>query len=307
MSLPFFNLRNILEQLSVLLFWIRSFFARYLISSNFGRLEYWIYSHSYEKKTKDDLKSIWFPDRRGNYLYLNPHSFLDANILLSGDYEKSTQSFIEKNVKPGATCFDIGANIGVMTLNFAKQVGEMGRVNAFEPHPDISKTLFNNIEKNKMADRVKLFKYGLSNFTGLGNLYCMDKSKPNLGMSSLVSQNFPSLSQKMEITIVTLDRFVKDYKIDKIDFIKVDIQGAEGLFIEGAKETLTRFSPCLLMEISSEDLVQAGWSPILVFRQLYSLGYRNFSELDAKGNCQSPLDINLIPSNFNASTIVCRK
>lgn len=299
--------QNPVRQLAVFLFWIRSFLARYLRYSHYGRLEHWIYSHSYEKENRNDRKSIWFPDRRGNYFQLNPHSFIDASVLLCGDYEKPTQNFIVKNVKEGNTCFDIGANIGLMTLNFAKQVGEAGQVIAFEPHPDISKCLEENIAKNKMSGRVRFFNYGLSNYIGVGTLHGIDNSAPNRGMSSLVPANLHGLSQKIEVTIVTLDRFVTDHKIDKIDFIKIDIQGAEGLLLQGATETLTRFSPFLMIEIAPDDLAQAGWSPALIFKQLHLLGYRSFSELDSKGNCHSPLDINLIPSTFSSSSIICKK
>lgn len=303
-----FRLPNkIFENLAIGLFWIRTFLARYFRLSRFGRIENWIYAHSYAQAKFAKKESLWFKDRRSNQLLLNPHSFIDAHIFLSGDYEGATQNYIEKFVNSDAVCFDIGANIGLMTLNFAKKVGPKGQVLVFEPHPEISKVLLANIERNNLSDRVQIFKCGLSDVNGSGTLNTFDENWTNRGMSSLVSSGSGALEKKIEIPLITLDRFVDDHKITKIDFIKIDIQGAELLFLKGARKTLNQLAPCLIMEISSVDLSDAVLTPKDIFDELIRLGYRKFYNLVSNGFELESFDVTKISKNFDAPAIICRK
>lgn len=304
---PLRRTNKISETLAIGLFWVRAFLARYFGLSRFGRIEYWIYGHSYAKTKFQKSESRWLRDKRGNQLLLNPHSFIDGNIFLSGDYEPSTRNFIESHVTSGAICFDIGANIGLMTIDFAKKVGPKGQVLAFEPHPEISKVLSANIERNNLSDRVQIFNCGLADANRAGLLHTFNDNWSNKGMSSLVSSHCDGLDQKLEVPLMTLDRFVADHEIKKIDYIKVDIQGAELLFLKGAKETLTRLLPCLIMEISSIDLSQAGLTAENIFDELIRLGYQNFFNLVSNGFELESFDVSKVSENFDASAVICRK
>ncbi len=297
-----------LERIFLLkLFYLRSFLGRYCYFSRFGRLEHWLFVTLVSRFKNIKLDSFWFPDRRGNFFLLNPKSFIDANILLTGDYEKSLQKFINAQVNPGNICFDVGANIGVMTLNFASRVKSGGRVYAFEPIPKIFEALNQNVKRNNLSETVLSYQLALSNIDGERLIHTFQDDFENQGMSSLVSEHFPDLNQKMSVNSTTIDLFVSKYNIQKIDFIKVDIQGAEGLFIQGARKTLSQSSAVLLMEISALDLMENKRTPQSIFQELFNLGYRNFCLLGKNGEYSKQIEIQQVSDQFSASVVVCRK
>lgn len=86
----------------------------------------------------------WYHDRRGQKLLLSPHIHLDRCIIAFGEYDKELHLGLELCVKPGMTCFDIGANIGAVSLHMLKLVGRRGRVHAFEPVPPVFERLIGN-------------------------------------------------------------------------------------------------------------------------------------------------------------------
>ena len=134
--------------------------------------------------------------------------------------------FCKKELKKGDTVIDAGANIGYFTLFFSKLVGEKGKVIAFEPDPINFDILKKNIELNKITN-VELVKKGISNKNESMKLY---KSKVS-GGHSLVKNEWGK--EYTEIQTVTLDDYFKD---QKIDLIKIDVEGFESEAIEGSKK-----------------------------------------------------------------------
>lgn len=126
----------------------------------------------------------------------------------------------------GDTVFDVGAFLGDTAIYFEKKCGE-GKVYSFEPVPEFCK------EINNVAKKTKAINMALGD----------RKSKvyfENDGVCSGISE-----SGKIEAEMTTLDEYVKDASIDKIDFIKVDIEGAEREMLCGGKETILKHRPKL--------------------------------------------------------------
>ncbi|MBM3437046.1 MAG: FkbM family methyltransferase, partial [Bacteroidetes bacterium] len=202
---------------------------------------------------------------RSNVAEVDGHKmFLDSkdSLFLSfyGFYEPFETDFVKKEVKKGDTVLDIGANIGYYTLIFAKLVGEKGRVFAFEPDPENFALLKKNVEVNSYHNIILINK-AVSNKNGKTRLYLSEESKGDHRLYDCEDgRNF------VEVETVRMDDFLKE-KANKIDFIKMDIQGAEGAALQGMQQILknnrdlritTEFCPDLLRGFGTkpEEFIQ---------------------------------------------------
>jgi len=148
------------------------------------------------------------------------------DFLLHGDYEPETTKLFESIVKSGDVCVDAGASHGYFTLLFARLVGETGKVYAFEPTHNQFPYLQANIEANGYKDRVKAFNLG--------------------AWSEEIVNNVLNTNADPEGTLhtIALDTVLPE----KVDFIKMDIDGSEPEALKGLEQTIKR-NPQLKMII----------------------------------------------------------
>lgn len=211
---------------------------------------------------------------------LSQGSLQEFFFLNAENYEFATQAVMRKFLKPGMTAIDIGAHTGFFTLLMADLVGVHGRVYSFEPHPQNYKLLKQNISHNSFS-WVEAHNIALSNKTGQAILSI---NPVNEGGHSLGDfSNNPDLigwdrqQLKVRVKTITLDAFVKGHNIDQIDFIKMDVEGAECLVIEGARDVLMgEKAPIILCEVGDKAQEQFGKKERDLRRLLYSIGYRSF-------------------------------
>jgi FkbM family methyltransferase len=154
-------------------------------------------------------------------------------------------------VKTGDTVLDIGGCWGDTALYFAHKTGPTGRVFSFEFIPENLKLHHINRNLNPhLFDHIEVVNHPVSNTTGQ-TIYFKDN-----GPSSKM-QAEPFAEQTGKTTTLTVDDFVEQYGIEKVDFIKMDIEGAERYALEGALKTIRTFRPVLAIAIyhSVEDLI----------------------------------------------------
>jgi FkbM family methyltransferase len=153
--------------------------------------------------------------------------------------------WIEKNYTPDGfslekndVVVDVGAQIGIFTI-YASSKAIMGKVYSFEPMPDNYKMLNENIKLNKAKNVVPLNK-ALSDKNGKETMFLDDL---NTGGHSLVNTGKTWSKHKININSISFDAFVKQYKIKKIDFLKMDCEGSEyNIFFGASKSTLSKIS-----------------------------------------------------------------
>jgi len=184
--------------------------------------------------------------------------FLDSKdtlgLSINEFYESLETEIVKKEIKKGDVAVDIGANIGYYTLIFAKLVGDEGKVFAFEPDPTSFALLKKNVEINRYQN-VILVQKAVSNETGKIRLYLCDD---NLADHRIYNSHDGRKS--IEIEAIRLDDYFKGYT-GKIDFIKMDIQGAEGDALQGMSlllqknknlKMITEFEPVALKRFGME-------------------------------------------------------
>ncbi len=186
-------------------------------------------------------------------------------------FEYETLKIFTDFIKPGDVVLDIGANIGLYTLVASKKVGDDGCVIAFEPTSQTFQLLLENITLNKLHNIITV-KEALA-----------DVKKPvimqrPIGINSGYEDAFhqiveASVDDEGAIFTNTLDQYVADHQLKRIDIIKIDIEGAELLFFKGAKHTLMQLKPTLIFESNEHHCKAFGNNVVDVLCFVKGLGY----------------------------------
>lgn len=196
-----------------------------------------------------------------------------------GDYERDVVAALQRWVQPGWTVADVGAQIGYMTLLLAKLVGPAGRVFAFEPMPANFAALQENILLNGYQT-VRAERRAVADRTGVVGLRRVD-DRVLSATASLVAAGDDTL----DVEAVSLDEYFEGLE-RPLRFIKLDVEGAENLVLDGAQRVIERDRPLLLVEV--HDL---GGPPNPTVDRLRGLGY----ELRPVGSASSaPLDAHFL-------------
>jgi len=174
-------------------------------------------------------------------------------------------SFLSKFFKRGWTAFDIGANCGWYSALMAKWVGEAGCVHAFEPSSRSLPILRRNLDLNPGA---RLIIHALALGEKEGSCAIEAPVLGNYGQDHIVAGS--------SIRMVTLDSFVQENGMARVDFIKVDIEGYESRFLCGADATLRRLRPPMQIEINPAALAGYGSSEEELEQRLLGLRYDLF-------------------------------
>jgi FkbM family methyltransferase len=171
---------------------------------------------------------------------------------LLGTDEPHLQKAIRAHVAAGDTVYDIGANVGYVSLSLAKRVGPSGRVIAFEPVPRNAEAFRQNIEINGITN-VRLLKLAASDKPGEAVI----RMTENLSTASLVwHRNDPSAAE-LRIRTASIDDLVEAGEFGYPIFVKIDVEGAEGSVLQGMRRTIAAAKPVLFVECSEAGREQA--------------------------------------------------
>jgi FkbM family methyltransferase len=200
-------------------------------------------------------------------LWLPPEWHGAAKLLyvFRDDYEPDLV-VLRNFLNPGGVMVDVGANYGIFSLNAARLVGKTGRVLAFEPARGNFSTLEKNLALNE-ATQVRAFQMALSDKPGTLRLYHdPDPTRNSLAPGSN-AQDFE------EVEVKTLDVVLSANAVGKIDFIKIDVEGADELVCRGALETLRKHLPPVFFENNSASALRMGLKAGGTAAVLAQLGY----------------------------------
>jgi len=201
----------------------------------------------------------------GTYMLLDLHREKDYWL---GTYEPELQETIEDLVLPGQIIYDIGANIGFMSLFFAKRAGSNGHVFAFEALPENVVRLERNIELNEMRGRITMVQAAVQDQSGLVDFYL----GPSDGMGKVEGSAGRSASEyKTSIRVegVAIDEFIFTSGNPIPDIVKMDIEGGEILALPGMERLLRLNHPILLVELHGPDAAKLTWE--LLTKQNYRI------------------------------------
>ena len=196
--------------------------------------------------------------------YLAEASRLTEAVKLKANaHEPELNFLITKLIKNGDVILDVGANVGIHTVAFAIAAGT-GHVYAFEPVSEMAKRLSENCALNRI-DNVTLVPCALGARDDKLEMSVNVAGVALEGTSSLVQSvhviENPEYYQSRTVKVRQLDGLVEELGIsDRIDFIKMDVEGFETYILEGAKKTLKKYKPIMIIEAHSQRLQIAGKS-----------------------------------------------
>ncbi|MCB1103223.1 MAG: FkbM family methyltransferase [Cephaloticoccus sp.] len=215
--------------------------------------------------------------RRGVTWALDLREGIDFSLWLLGAFEPETISCYQRLIHPGDVVLDIGANIGAHTLHLARATGPQGRVIAFEPTDFAFAKLQRNVGLNpELAARIHCLQLMLvareADGSPTEDLYSSwpldtaDANRHHLHQGRLMTTAGARAR--------ALDLVVAELGLERIDCIKLDIDGAECAMLRGAADSLRRWHPAIVMELAPYVLEEKGSSLAELVGILRYYGYR---------------------------------
>ncbi len=196
----------------------------------------------------------------------NQNMLIDE-LLLGQGYEKNEVELVLRNLAEGGCFFDVGTNIGLFSLNVAKGFQKIS-VHSFEPVPETFALLEKNVKHNGVGGKVRLNQKALSRESG--NVYITSTHDIGNHLEGMKKQG------TVEVECLTMDSYVEKEGIRSLDLIKCDVEGAELLVLEGAKKTLERFKPRLLLEIVDAWTRRFSYGPKDILDFMKDIGYDSY-------------------------------
>lgn len=212
----------------------------------------------------------------GSFIVPSTDAVIGASIKHTGVWASKDIDLFKSHVAEGDTVFDIGANIGHHTVFFSNAVGERGRVIAFEPQTFIYRFACANLAINNCSN-VIIHQLCLGEDDGEVRMDPIAYDLPNnfgaLGVSLTGSD---SETAGELVPVRPLDTLIElgMVNIDRIDFVKIDVQSFELYVLRGALRSFARFRPIIFLEISPYWMLARGYDYKEIYALLKSLGYR---------------------------------
>lgn len=187
-----------------------------------------------------------------------------------GSFEPKETAFFKSIIQSHFVCLDIGGNVGYFTMLMAKYATQ-GVVHVFEPIAINAAIIRTNAELNEFAN-VTVNNVAVGDKPGIVKFTIASDS----AYSSMHSTKRRPDSKVIDVPIITLDEYLLNNKIAKIDLMKVDVEGAEEMVVRGAQILLSdpsRRPSTILIELYNENLVQFGTDVTNVIQRMLGYGY----------------------------------
>ncbi len=233
------------------------------------------------------IRMFWPPEKcramaprlmslRGEPLFFaDPRTPLGWHVLFFGTYEPELRSFLNSFLQPGYVAIDVGANVGWHTLLMAMKVGRNGRIVAFEPNPSVRKALIRHLELNRFS-QVRVLPYALSDEESRVKFFGPPADDPGNGDGFIVHDPSSVSGSLIEVEARALDRLLPNLDIERLDFVKMDIEGFEYRALLGMAATIEQFGPVITFEFNASYLDRCEATPETLGKLIAKHGYQTF-------------------------------
>jgi len=208
--------------------------------------------------------------------WLARNDYVGASLLY-GELERNEYGVVKHFLRPGMTFLDVGAHQGYYTLLASRAVGSGGRVLAFEPSPRERNRLRMHLRLNRCKN-VEVEDCALGDSRSEGQLHVVLGTES--GCNSLRKPNVQQETVQISVRIEQLDWILRKQQIDHVDFVKLDVEGAELSVLKGAADLLQRRPrPVMLVEVQDVRTKPWGYSAKEILHYLANLDYAWFAPL----------------------------
>lgn len=191
----------------------------------------------------------------------------------SGHYEPHVISFVKGTLPPGSVVIDVGANIGLFSLAVLASVPQ-STVHMFEPSPVPRGLLSQTLKRNAFGDRVRLNAAALYSEVGEMDFYV--HAGKHAALDGLRDTRYATVGDAscIRVPVTTLDSYVKQSAIQRLDLLKLDAEGAELSILQGATVTLRTLRPTVLFEAGMQNLTPYNVTPSELYQFFAEHGYQ---------------------------------
>ena len=273
--------------------WLATFFGRHMQIPGSGRVLGQVFPCR-----SDSLRYVSGTRSRGDgmLMELDTRQLIDWNLLFRGEYEPHLRNLFERLLESGAVAVDVGANVGAHTLTLARLVGSTGRVLAFEPNPAIRSRLERNVAMNSL-ENVDIYDCALGDIEAQMHLRVPaadSKEAANPGMASLVALDTPHDLVKVDVAI--LDGLWASTGLQRLDLVKIDVQGYEAPVVRGMAALIKKFEPVVIFEYEDWAWRKAGTSFDDIAEMFDQQSYALWQIVGRKGPELISIDRGQVPS-----------
>jgi FkbM family methyltransferase len=220
----------------------------------------------------DGVSFVLGEERIRLYCPENEARVAPIEVMNFNHYEPAETRAMDLLAANALTILDVGANIGLYSIRFAKRF-PAARVYAFEPMPPSHAFLQRNVAANAVGDRVSCFNYGLSEKSGTVDFFISPAAGTN---ASLLNVAGAQDALRVVGLTLTMDQWAVNQKVAP-DFIKCDVEGAELLVFRGGRATLAQHRPIVFAELLRKWSKPFGYHPNDMLAFFGELGYQCFA------------------------------
>ncbi len=221
-------------------------------------------------------------------------------LYVCGSFEPNEFAFLDRVLKPGMVFIDVGANDGYYTLFAARRVGPTGLVVAAEPSSRERAHLQRNLGRNGL-DNVTVVPAAIGAASGLADLHLAHGVHAGHNTLGAFAHDDVVRASLERVPIEPLDAVVERLGLSHVDFVKIDVEGAEARVVAGATNVLEKMRPMLLLEVNDKALrAQGNCADTLLETLRDKFGYRIFTFSLATGLLEAWPSGNPLSSNVVA-------
>lgn len=242
--------------------------------------------------------------RDGSVFIAQPALPLGWHVAFFGTYEPKLREILRTVLPIGGVALDVGANVGWHTLLMARLVGPSGRVLAAEANPSVRNRLEDNLRLNRFRD-VLVIPYAIGETDGIVQFYGPEANDARSGDGHVVATTADGQIGIINVETRRIDGIFSISQIDRLDLIKIDVEGFEWPVLNGAEQTISKFRPHIVFEYNADYLARGGGSPELLEEFFNSRGYklfaigRNWATAIESGHWPRCADIWAVPAGLN--------
>jgi FkbM family methyltransferase len=213
--------------------------------------------------------------RDGLIFLARPGVQVDWHVLFFGSYEPEARNIFRTVLPLGGVAVDVGANVGWHTLLMASLVGAGGRVLAIEPNPAMQQRLRDHLCLNRLR-QVEVFSNIAADKEEMMEFYGPALNDKNSGNGHVIERS-PGDPGTIPVAARRLDTIVAAANCDRLDLIKIDVEGFEWRVLEGAADSIAKFRPHIVFEYNVEYASRGGGTPDLLRDFFQKHRYRLFA------------------------------
>ena len=223
----------------------------------------------------------------GLKLIVWPGNDMSRAIFITGQYEPSEMCWLADALDTGMTFVDVGANVGFYSLVASKLVGETGRVLTLEPSKREYQRLSCHVVLNNLRN-VDCYALAASDARGTANLRVATDDKGGHNTFGGFADPSTELLREESVPTCPLDELVEELKLERVDVVKIDVEGAELKVLQGMRRIVERWRPKILFELAPDSLAAQNTSVEALLDWFPNKGYKLLEFAETTGfpsNC----------------------